>query len=281
MSVIEVQNVSKTFRRNPGTKLLRQHLADWFRRNSGDVFYALKDVSFEVRERENVAIIGGNGAGKSTLLSLIVGLAKPDEGAIRVNGRVAALLELGSGFHPDLTGEENVYLNASLLGFSEGQARELFEPIVEFSEIGSFIREPLRTYSAGMVMRLAFSVAVNVDPAILVIDEVLGVGDTGFQEKCFRKICDLRDRGRTLLCASHSTGTVLQLCDRAIWLDRGEVIMDGAVGDTVAAYEEYITSPDRVLPAKARPPRVVAAAAPVPPVRIVLPRRRSRGERRT
>jgi ABC-type polysaccharide/polyol phosphate transport system ATPase subunit len=177
MALIEVNSVSKIFRRNTGRKLLREQLMDLFRRPSEeDMFYALRNVSFRVAEGESVALIGENGAGKSTMLSLVTGLARPDEGSITVHGRVAALLELGSGFHPDLTGEENVMMNAALLGFTERQAKARFPSIVEFSEIAEFINQPLRTYSSGMVVRLAFSVAVHVDPAILIVDEVVVCG---------------------------------------------------------------------------------------------------------
>src|SRR5262249_32276113 len=155
-------------------------------------FYALKNVSFEIGEGERVGIVGRNGAGKSTLLSLVCGLATPEKGRVEVTGRIAALLELGSGFHPDLTGAENVFLNASLLGLTRPTTEELFASIAEFSGVGDFIGEPLRTYSNGMIVRLAFSVALNLEPSILIIDEVLAVGDQAFQEKCFEKISEFR-----------------------------------------------------------------------------------------
>ena len=178
-----------------------------------------------------------NGAGKSTLLSLVAGLAWPDEGKVEVNGRVAELLELGSGFHPDLTGAESVFLNAALLGFSRRRAREKFDEIVEFSGIRDFIDQPLRTYSAGMAMRLAFSVATNVDPDILLIDEVLAVGDEAFRTKCIDKILELKRAGRILICASHVMETLRDLCGRAIWLDHGSVVRYGPLAEVVAAYE--------------------------------------------
>jgi ABC-type polysaccharide/polyol phosphate transport system ATPase subunit len=176
MNFITLENVSKIFRLRAGRKLIRDHILDQFRKRApANDFYALKNISFQVASHENVAIIGANGAGKSTLLSMIVGLTKPDTGSVQVTGRVAALLELGSGFHPDLTGLENVTLNAALLGYDEKQARDLMGQIVDFAEISKFINEPLRTYSAGMMMRLAFSVAVHVDPAVMIVDEILGV----------------------------------------------------------------------------------------------------------
>ena len=205
MSVIEFHNVSKKFTRHAGQMLLRNHLTRFFTRQKEMPFFALKHVSFSVERGESLAVIGSNGAGKSTLLGLVAGISQPDEGTVTVNGQVAALLELGSGFHPDLTGRENVRLNAALLGLSRRQTAEAFERIVEFSGIREFIDEPLRTYSTGMMMRLAFSVAINRDPEILLVDEVLAVGDAAFQAKCIEKIHEFRNAGKTLLCVSHTT----------------------------------------------------------------------------
>lgn len=199
-------------------------------------FYALKNVSFQIREGETVGVVGRNGAGKSTLLSLVAGISYPDQGKVTVQGRVAALLELGSGFHGDLTGQENVLLNASLLGLSRTKTLDKLDEIIAFSEVGDFIHEPLRTYSSGMVMRLAFSVAINVDPAFLIIDEVLAVGDASFQQKCYEKIMEFKRAGRGLLCVSHAGKTIQQLCERAIWLEHGEMKMDGPTDEVVAAY---------------------------------------------
>ncbi len=237
MNIITCENVWKTFHLHAGQKLLRQHVASLFGRDHSHDFHALKGVSFHVEKGEGLAVIGSNGAGKSTLLSLITGLAAPDEGSVKVNGRVAALLELGSGFHPDLTGAENVYMNASLLGFTEKQTRAMFDSIVEFAGVTEFIDEPLRTYSSGMYLRLAFSIAVNVDPEILIIDEVLAVGDRDFQAKCYERIRGFRRAGKTFLCVSHSKPTLLELCDRAVWLDHGEMMMCGKIGDVFDAYE--------------------------------------------
>jgi ABC-type polysaccharide/polyol phosphate transport system ATPase subunit len=170
------------------------------------------------------------------LLGLVAGLTKPNEGQVTVSGRIAALLELGSGFHHDLTGRENVYLNASLLGLTRKRTVQIFDRIVEFSGIGDFITEPIRTYSTGMAMRLAFSVAIHMDPEILIIDEVLAVGDAAFQAKCFDKILEFRKNGKTLLCVSHASGMVQRLCDRAIWLDHGELVMSGNVIEVTEAY---------------------------------------------
>ncbi len=201
---------------------MRNYVEGWFRRDHKERFYALKDVSFRLDLGESLALVGSNGAGKSTLLSLIAGLAEPDSGRVRVNGRIGALLQLGSGFHPDLTGTENIRLNAALLGLGRRRTTELFGDIVEFSGIGDFVDEPLRTYSSGMMMRLAFSVAVHLDPDILIIDEVLAVGDAAFQAKCIGKLEEHKRSGKTLLFVTHAVGSVQQLCDRAIWLDHGQ-----------------------------------------------------------
>jgi len=236
MPVIELRGVSKTFTRHQGQMLLRNCIQQWLKPTPRERFYALKNVSFRLEKGESLAVIGPNGAGKSTLLGLVAGLAKPAEGRIEVTGRVAALLELGAGFHGDLTGKENVWLNAALIGLSRKRTGEVFEEIAEFSGIGEFMAEPLRTYSTGMVMRLAFSVAVHLDPDILLVDEVLAVGDQAFQAKCIDKIRAFRRAGKTLLCVSHAAGMVQQLCDRAIWLDHGELIMSGSVFEVAEAF---------------------------------------------
>lgn len=235
--MIEFTGVSKSFRHGMGAKLLRTAVREAVRGKDSREFFALRDVSFRLTEGEAMAIVGRNGAGKSTLLSIVAGLTEPSEGEVNVRGRVAALLELGSGFHHDLTGRENVRLNASLLGISRKRTEEAFDRIVEFADIGDFINEPIRTYSTGMVMRLAFSVAVNVDPDILIVDEVLGVGDQGFQAKCHDRLFEFKRAGKTLLFVSHSTGLVSQMCERALWLDRGRLVMDGEVGEVTAAYD--------------------------------------------
>ena len=239
---IEFQRVSKIFHRHTGAKLIRHHFRDWFRRDTERDFYALKNVSFRIDEGESVAIVGRNGAGKSTLLSLVCGLSEPEQGRVEVSGQLAALLELGAGFHGDLTGAENVQLNASLLGFTRARTNALFDPIVEFSGVGEFINEPLRTYSSGMMLRLAFSVALNLEPRILIIDEVLAVGDQAFQEKCYEKIFEFRNSGRTLLCVSHAPPVLLKLCDRALWLDRGELMMDGKTAEVLEVYSGHPVS---------------------------------------
>lgn len=243
MTAIEFKNVSKSFRRHAGRILLRHRVASWLRSRHRERFYALKNVSFELEEGAGLAVVGSNGAGKSTLLGLVAGLAIPDTGSVVVNGRIATLLELGSGFHPDLTGHENIRVNASLIGLSRARTMQLFDQIMEFADIGEFIDEPLRTYSTGMIMRLAFSVAIHMDPDILLIDEVLAVGDQAFQAKCFERLRQFRHSGGTLLCVSHPTSTVRELCDRAIWLDHGELMLSGRINDVLAAYSGHRTAP--------------------------------------
>jgi lipopolysaccharide transport system ATP-binding protein len=242
-TAIEFREVWKAFRHHTDRLLLRSHLRNLVSAgDAGEPFYALKKVSFRMEPGESLAVVGANGAGKSTLLSLVAGLVPPDRGAVNVNGRVAALFELGSGFHPDLTGAENVRLNAALLGMDRKRLNAVFADIVEFAELADFMAEPLRTYSSGMVMRLAFSVAVNVDPDVLLIDEVLAVGDHAFQAKCFEKILDFRRQGKTILCVSHATGMVQRLCSRAIWLDHGDVMLDGSTTEVIDAYEGRLKS---------------------------------------
>jgi ABC-type polysaccharide/polyol phosphate transport system ATPase subunit len=245
MVAVQFCHVWKSFPRHAGQMLLRERIIRLLQARSAERFRALQDVSFTLNQGESVAIVGHNGAGKSTLLNLVTGLVRPDCGDVKVDGRVAALLELGSGFHPDLTGAENVRVNAALLGLSRQHTRERFEEIVEFSGIGNFIHEPLRTYSSGMIMRLAFSIAVNVDPDILVIDEVLAVGDQAFFAKCVEKIMEFRRVGKTLLCVSHAAATLKDLCTRGIWLDHGKLVKDGPLLEVVDAY--HISAGNRSL----------------------------------
>ena len=237
MSIISCEHVTKKFKRHTGQRLIRHYVGSWFNRQKSEMFYALKDVTFSVQRGESLGICGSNGAGKSTLLNLIAGLGRPEGGRIDVSGRVSALLELGSGFHPDLTGAENLRINAALAGLTRRQTATLFDSIVDFSGIGEFINEPLRTYSSGMVLRLAFSVAITVDPDILVVDEILAVGDQAFQARCQDRIRKLRRRGTTFVCVSHSPEMLLELCDVGLWLDHGEAVLQGTMSDVLHAYQ--------------------------------------------
>jgi len=234
---IVFQDVWKSFARHAGQLLVRDRILQWLLSRQHEKFHALREISFSIAHGESVALIGHNGAGKSTLLNLATNLCRPDRGRVEVNGRVAALLDLGAGFHPDLTGAENVRTNAALLGLSRREVRERFDEMVAFAEIGDFIYEPLRTYSTGMVMRLAFSVAVSVDPDVLIIDEVLGVGDLAFFAKCQDRIQQFRRSGKTILCVSHSDATLKDLCTRAIWLDHGRMLADGPLARVMADYK--------------------------------------------
>jgi ABC-type polysaccharide/polyol phosphate transport system ATPase subunit len=237
-AVLQFESVSKFFYRHGGRMLLRDRLAHALRPTSRERFFALSDVSFTLNHGESMAVVGSNGAGKSTLLNIATSLCDPSSGRVVVDGRVEALLELGSGFHPDLTGAENLRIKASLLGLTRRQVRERFDQIVEFSELAPFINEPLRTYSSGMWVRLAFSVAINVDPDLLIIDEVLGVGDQNFFNKCVDKIMEFRHAGKSILCVSHALDTLERMCDRGLWLDHGRVVQQGSVGEVLQAYRD-------------------------------------------
>lgn len=208
------------------------------REGKSEAFWALKDLSLDVYKGESLAFIGHNGAGKSTFLGLVARTIYPTHGSVTVDGRLGTLLELGAGFHPDLTGRENIYLNASLLGLSREEVEARFEDIVKFSELEEFIDVFLRSYSSGMQVRLGFSVAVHVDPDILIMDEVLSVGDQSFQQKCLDRIQEFKDAGKTLLFVSHNLGQVKSLCERAVWLDHGAVHMSGKADEVVDRYIE-------------------------------------------
>lgn len=236
--VIRFENVHKKYIRMARRMLLRQRLVSWLLNLPRGYTDALQDVSFEVNHGDSLAIVGSNGAGKSTLLRLAIGIAQPDSGRITIHGTTAGLIELGAGFHPDLTGAENLVLNASLLGLSREQTYAQFDSIVDFSGIRDYINEPLRTYSSGMVLRLAFSIAIRVDPDILFIDEILGVGDQEFQAKCADEIKHMKDRGKTLVCVSHNTDVLRELCEVAMWLDRGQIKMFGPCKAVLDRYEK-------------------------------------------
>ncbi|MBR2722577.1 MAG: ABC transporter ATP-binding protein [Clostridia bacterium] len=202
-------------------------------------FYALNDVSFEIKKGEVIGIIGNNGAGKSTLLKVISGILRPTKGTVSLQGNVVPMLELGSGFDYDLTGRENVFLNGAILGYSEEYLKEKYDEIVAFSELGDFIESPVRNYSSGMVMRLAFSIASMVNPDILIVDEILAVGDMEFQEKSYARMMELMSHGTTVLLVSHNLDQVRDRCDRVIWLEHGNVV---AIGETQEICDRYVES---------------------------------------
>jgi ABC-2 type transport system ATP-binding protein len=233
---IECKGVKKQFILRH-TRSLKEAVVWILKGRKGDLskkFDALREVSFSVEPGETVALLGLNGSGKSTLLKLISGVLQPDKGSLLARGRVAGLIEVGAGFHHDLSGRDNVYLNGAILGMSERQIDEKFDSIIEFAEIGDFIDTEVKFYSSGMYLRLAFSIAVHTDPEIFLVDEILAVGDEPFQRKCLAKIRELADAGKTLLVVSHDLDLVSTVCERGILLDRGEMVMDGPVRDVVA-----------------------------------------------
>jgi ABC-type polysaccharide/polyol phosphate transport system ATPase subunit len=236
--VVRVRNVSKRFviRKD---KSLKERVVNFGRSNRHkDDFWALKSVDFTITAGTTVGLVGANGSGKSTLLKVIGGIIEPTDGYVERRGRVAALLELGAGFHPDLTGRENVYLNASILGLSRQQTDKYFDSIVDFSEIGDFINTQVKFYSSGMYVRLAFAIAVHVDPDILLVDEVLAVGDEPFQQKCMDKIKEFQSEGRTIIFVSHSTAQIEDLCDRVVVLSHGNAVFNGATEEGIVALRQ-------------------------------------------
>ena len=253
---ISVQNVSKRYRLGEISRV--QLLGDihrwWMKRRGrkshardqatvaepeekGD-FWALKDISFELKQGETIAIIGANGAGKSTLLKIISRITAPTTGIVRIRGRIGTLLEVGTGFHPELTGRDNVFLNGAILGMSRNEVKRKFDDIVGFAGLEQFIDTPVKRYSSGMYVRLAFSVAAFLEPEVLIIDEVLSVGDAQFQIQCMQRMEQIIKDGRTLIFVSHGAGVVQQVCRRAIFLQKGKIMFDGAADDALAAYEK-------------------------------------------
>lgn len=233
---IKVENVTKSFKLyydKPST--LKERLVFWNKKKSEDRV-VLKNINLDIKKGETVALIGVNGSGKSTLLKLMTKIIYPTKGKITVNGKLTSLLELGAGFHPDFTGRENIYFNASIFGLTRSEIEKRVDDIIEFSELGEFIDSPVRTYSSGMYMRLAFSVAINVDAEILLIDEILAVGDQHFQDKCFAKLRELRDSDKTIVIVSHSLGPIKDLCNRAVWIYDGEIRMDGKTSEIIDEY---------------------------------------------
>ena len=235
VTAIEVSNISKQFvlRHTRSLKEAVVWLAKGRRGDLSEKFHALKNVSVEVSAGETVALLGLNGSGKSTLLKHISGVMLPDTGTVRTRGRVAGLIEVGAGFHPDLSGRDNVFLNGAILGMTEQQVKDRFDDIVEFSEIGQFIDTEVKFYSSGMYLRLAFSVAVHTDPEVFLIDEILAVGDEPFQRKCIEKIQELGREGKTLVVVSHDLELVSRICERGILLEHGRIVFDGAITEAV------------------------------------------------
>ena len=238
---IMVNNVSKIFYVfMDKANSLKEKMLFW-KRNSRETREVLKDVSLTIKNGEAVALIGVNGSGKSTLLKLMTKIIYPTKGEIITNGKLTSLLELGAGFHPDFSGRENIYFNASIFGLTKKQIDSRLEEIIEFSELRDFIDNPVRTYSSGMFMRLAFAVAINVDADILLVDEILSVGDQHFQEKCLNKMKELKAKGKTMVFVTHSLGSARELCDRAVWLNKGRIQLDGDVNEVIDEYLKETT----------------------------------------
>ncbi len=236
--VVSVQNLGKRYwlqQTVPST--FQETLVEMVRGVRSSPFWALENVSFNIGPGESIGVVGANGAGKTTLLRLLCGLGRPTTGQMRMRGRVAALLDLGAGFNGHLTGRQNLYVSAIVSGLRRREVHALYDSIVEFAELRDFMDQPLRTYSSGMRMRLAFAIAIHVDPAVMIIDEVLAVGDASFQDKCLKQIESFRRAGKTMLIVSHSVGVIRSFCTRAIWLQRGSLVGDGPVNTIVDAYQ--------------------------------------------
>jgi len=245
MNAIEVKGLSKKFDLYPSAGKRLLEFASRGKIQAHTEFLALQDISFEVSKGSTFGIIGQNGSGKSTLLSILAGVLQPTSGSFSVNGRVSALLELGAGFHPEFSGRDNVYMYGTIMGLSKKEIDNRFDDIVDFSELHEFIDQPLRTYSSGMVVRLAFSVAVNVDADILIVDEALAVGDALFQHRCFRKIKELQESGKTILYVGHDMEAIRSFCERALLLDRGVMLLDNLSNIVINKYQALIVERER------------------------------------
>ncbi len=233
---VKVENLDKSFKlHSDKPKTLKERLV-FGGKSKTDSRQILKNINLEINHGETVALIGVNGSGKSTLLKLMTKIIYPNKGSLKTYGKLTSLLELGAGFHPDFTGRENIYFNASIFGLTRNEIESRIDEIIEFSELGDYIDSPVRTYSSGMYMRLAFSVAINVDAEILLIDEILAVGDQHFQDKCLSKISELGSQGKTIVIVSHAMDTIRDLCDRGVWIYEGEVKADGEINYVVDEY---------------------------------------------
>lgn len=236
-AAVEIENVSKKFRVFSDRRTnLKENILSFKRRTQSNDFWALKDVSFSIPKGQTTGLIGHNGSGKSTLLKLVAGIHRPTDGSITTHGRISAMLELGAGFHPELSGRENVYLNGSILGMTRRQIDQAMESIIDFSGLREFIDTPVKVYSSGMYVRLGFAIAVNLDPEILIIDEVIAVGDEEFQRRCFDHLYELRRKGVTIVLVSHGLGLIQSICDNVAWMDHGHLRSFGEAGQVVQEY---------------------------------------------
>lgn len=257
---IRADHVSKVYRLYDRPRDRLKEAFSLRRKAYSKAYYALRDISFSVGRGETVGIIGTNGAGKSTILKIITGVLSPTEGRIIVNGRISALLELGAGFNMEYTGIENIYLNGTMIGFSREEINRKLDDILSFADIGDFARQPVKTYSSGMFVRLAFAVAINIDPEILIVDEALSVGDAFFQVKCYRKFEEFKKQGRTILFVSHDLGSIQKYCDRVVLLDRGRKVAEGVPKDMIDLYKRVLAG-ENLLEEEASPARPDAEAA--------------------
>lgn len=239
---ISVENVEKSFKiyKDKGFTL-KERILFFKSRNAYVKNNILRGISFDIEKGDILGIVGKNGSGKSTLLKLITKIIYPDSGNIKINGKVSSLIELGAGFHPDMTGRENIYINASIYGLTKKEIDSKLDTIIKFSELEEFIDSPIRTYSSGMYMRLAFSVAINVEAEILLIDEILSVGDANFQAKCFRKMQELKNSGITIVIVSHDLHTMEKLCNKVIWIESGKIKRNGIPNEVLKEYIEHTT----------------------------------------
>ncbi len=240
MSALSVQNLSKVYKLYGSKNDRLKEVINPFKKKYHHEFFALKDVNFTVQTGETIGIIGKNGSGKSTLLKIISGILSPSAGSFKTSGKVSAILELGAGFNPEYTGIENVYLNGMIMGFTREEMNAKLDSIISFADIGDFIYQPVKMYSSGMYVRLAFAIAINVDPDILIIDEALAVGDIKFQQKCYRKINDFREQGKTILFCTHDTGAILSFCSSCIWIHDGHVKTFGEPDEVVKQYQAFM-----------------------------------------
>ncbi|MEI5994929.1 ABC transporter ATP-binding protein [Candidatus Enterococcus mansonii] len=237
---IDIQNITKTYNmyKKPADRF--KEALNPFKKSYHDIFYALKDVTMQIEKGEMIGFVGENGSGKSTILKIITGVLTPTSGSMKIDGKISALLELGSGFNPEYSGYENIFLNGMVLGFSREEMQERVDDVIQFADIGDHLYQPVKTYSSGMFVRLAFAVAINVDPDILIVDEALAVGDLEFQLKCMEKFTEIKNSGKTILFVSHDVNSIRRFCDRTFWLKNGEVVEYGDTMDVTTNYENFL-----------------------------------------
>lgn len=237
---IDIQNITKTYNmyKKPSDRF--KEALNPLKKSYHDLFYALKDVTMQIEKGEMIGFVGENGSGKSTILKIITGVLTPTSGTMKIDGKISALLELGSGFNPEYSGYENIFLNGMVLGFSREEMEERVDDVIQFADIGDHLYQPVKTYSSGMFVRLAFAVAINVDPDILIVDEALAVGDLEFQLKCMEKFTEIKNSGKTILFVSHDVNSIRRFCDRTFWLKNGEIVESGDTMDVTTNYENFL-----------------------------------------